>query len=255
MPLPESIAARIGRALVTPIRYQWSDASVYRVETCPPAYLKVARTDALWPVSNEADRVEWARAEGLPCPDWSIFGTVDGTDYLLTAALPGHTLRDDEQRSPDEVVTLFAAAIRRVHELPVSACPFTCTPEERLATVERAVRAGRTDLEYCRELTGLDQNSALAEARDLVADIGNDDVVLHGDAYTRNLLIDDDGSWGWIDWGECGVGHRALDLNHGMVSVEHLLGLEWVEPFLAAYDGPPVDEPAVRFFRLLDGLT
>lgn len=84
---------------------------------------------------------------------------------------------------------------------------------------------------------------------------GLDDVVVHGDPYAGNLIVQSERAltWALVDWGWCGVGDRWHDLASAYVYFERKLGRDWAEAFLSAY-GIERDDEALMFFRVLDGL-
>ncbi len=70
-------------------------------------------------------------------------------------------------------------------------------------------------------------------------------VLCHGDLHVRHALVDDDGGLaGVIDWGDACVGTPAMDL-----AVATALPDEARAAFGSAYG--PIDEPTVRFARML----
>ena len=72
----------------------------------------------------ERERLDWLR-DRLPVPDVRAFEERGGFDRLLTSGLPGEDLTTERQRAdPDRVVELLATALRRIHALDPSECPF-----------------------------------------------------------------------------------------------------------------------------------
>jgi len=240
------------------VRDHWSDADVYRVLDHPDgdAYLKVSRHDARYPAKDEFLRLEWV-AGRAPCPRWWRFAEDDegAVGYLLTAAVPGRAVRAMRKKHPRRAARLLARATRDVHDaLAIEGCPFTLTPSWLLAHSESLLAEGVVDAEYCEEVTRMRPHEAIEVARRMLPPDGADLVVLHGDAYARNLVVDDaTGSYAWVDWGWAGVGHRWHDLATAITWIERHCGRKHVATFLDEY-GAAMDEAALTFFRMLHGL-
>ena len=249
----------IGDGYLRRVEEHWSDADVYQVVGGrEPAYLKVSTFDARYPAGQEAEKLAWL-AGRVPAPRWWRFEEHDGRECLLTAAAEGRDLRDRMLDAGDPLdaaagVTLLAAAIRTVHDsLAIADCPYTLSPSWLLAHSEAIRGAGGTDDAYCREVSGLGVDEAFAAAAELLPPDDADLVVLHGDTYARNLIVDDEGRWTWVDWGWLGVGNRWHDLGTAVVWIENRVEPALVDVFLDAY-GIERNERALSFFRILDGL-
>ena len=260
MPLSELLEG----AVLEPVGDHWSDAEVWRVNGTArgDAFLKVAPATSWYPLREEAARLDWV-AGRVPAPSWWEL-EADGpagdgavTERLLTAALPGRSLRArGDELTPARHVALHAESLRAVHDgLPTDGCPFTLTNGWLLDLSRRLHAAGRVDGVYLAEIAGgatVADAYAFLEAHPRPEHL--DDVVLHGDPYAGNLIVADDGRrWGLVDWGWCGVGDRWFDVANVYVSLEGRLGGGWPDAFLDAY-GIERDDAALTYYRLLDGL-
>ena len=254
-----SIGALIECSTAEPADDHWSDAQVLRLSGSPfgDMYLKSAPVDAWYPLRDEAARLEWV-AGRVPSPRWWKFDVNGGRERLLTAAVPGRSLKSRSgELSPSLQVELQATALRTVHSsLPVEQCPFTLSTQWLCELSERLHKAGQIGAEYLAEVTGgwtIRQAFAFLESHPRPD--GLDDVVLHGDPYAGNLIVQSGRTvtWALVDWGWCGVGDRWHDLANVYVYIERKLGRDWAEAFLSAYGIEP-DEDALTFFRVLDGL-
>lgn len=260
--LPDgSISALVESGHLEPVGDHWSDAEVYllTIGGSDTAYLKIAPVDAWYPLRDEAERLDWVDHR-VPSPGWWKFETIGEQERLLTAALPGLSLRRlGERLEPGEHVRLHAEALRVVHDtLPPDGCPFELRNEFQVQLSCRFRDVGKVDPEYLSDLTGgWSVDYAFDFLRENMRPEHLDDVVLHGDPYAANLIVDTADSrsmkWGLIDWGWCGVGDRWHDLSNIYVHLDRRLGLRWAEAFLSEY-GIDRDDDALQFFRVLDGL-
>ena len=82
-------------------------------------FFKVARA-----LRGECERLGWLSGR-LPVPRVCAFHQATDVDWLLTEGLPGEDLTSERHRAdPHQVVELLASALRQIHELDASDCPF-----------------------------------------------------------------------------------------------------------------------------------
>ena len=138
-------------------------------------------------LSAECERFLWC-AGRIPVPE--VVAYLPGErDRLVTLALPGAGAHD-RVAEPDTAVAAqaLAAALRRLHDLPVDQCPFVSyTPETLLEalppTVNRGVEIWDEDRGSMRAAGGvLDE---LIRSQPDTPEL----VVVHGDASTPNFVI------------------------------------------------------------------
>src|SRR5690349_13237746 len=88
-------------------------------------YLKTGSEDGPDPIGDEIERLRWMAASGLPVPPIVEQASDGDTWYLLTEALPGLDASVTRAAGAEaSVVAALAAALRRLHAVPVRDCPF-----------------------------------------------------------------------------------------------------------------------------------
>lgn len=202
-------------------------------------------------LAAEAARLTWASSL-IPVPRVLDRGG-DGTgSWLVTTALPGQSAVSPRWKAePARAVAGIGRALRAFHDtLPVAACPFSWSAEDRLADARRRAAAGEIDRHRWEpEHRDLGLDAALAQ----LADPPPIDqlVVCHGDTCAPNTLLTDDGRWsGHVDLGSLGVADRWADLAIATWSTNWNYGPGWEEPLLDAYGIGP-DPDRTRYYRLL----
>jgi len=183
----------------------------------------------------EAERMAWA-GRFTPVPRVLDQGADETGSWLLTAAAPGETAVSPRWKAdPATAVAALGRGLRALHDaLPVEACPFSWSVEDRVAA-SVAAKPGRRD-----EALALLDHPPIDRL-----------VVCHGDACAPNTLLDDDGEWSaHVDLGDLGVADRWADLAVATWSTEWNYGPGWEPALLAAY-GVEADAVRTEYYRRL----
>ena len=231
-----------------------SAASVFRLEArgLPTLYLKVEEAGPFGELADEAARLHWLKASGLPCPDVIAEDTDGARNRLLISALPGADLASASALTPPARVELLAAALLGLHRLPIASCPFNHRLEQRIATAKARMQAGVFDE------TDFDERRLGKSAATLFAELesrrpGSEDlVVTHGDACLPNFIACEDGFSGYIDCSRLGVADRYQDIALACRSIAYNFGEALVRPFLDRYGMPVTDPTRIDYYQLLD---
>jgi aminoglycoside phosphotransferase len=236
-----------------PVKHGMSGAQIFCLRGGPASalaqtlYLKAFPPDALSEFRSEIERTRWLSTRNVRVPEiLDVFD--DGRlGVALITALPGSHPHEAAQ-PPAEIVAHLARGLRALHARTAADCPFDESTAARLARARAMIEEGRIDSEEFdhRNL----EHSPLEIYERLAADASRvkDDIVLvHGDATFDNLLIDADGTLGFIDCGHAGRGDRYLDLEAVTSDIEQHFGARWVEEFARGY-GITLDPARLRFF-------
>lgn len=230
-----------------------SGAAVFRLQASdrPLLFVKTESVSPFGELRNEAARLHWLAQRGIDCPRVLAEAWGDDRDWLLMSGVPGIDLASSRDLEPQEIVDIVADALRALHQLDITTCPFDHRLDVRIAAARARMEAGLVDEE------DFDEHHLQRTARDLFEELlarrpRHEDLVLaHGDAYFSNLLADNGCFTGFVDCARLGVADRHQDLALACASIESDLGERWIEPFLQRY-GAGRDSERLAYYRLLD---
>ncbi|EJC80425.1 aminoglycoside phosphotransferase [Rhizobium leguminosarum bv. trifolii WSM2297] len=231
-----------------------SAASVFRLEGegLPSLYLKVEQAGPFGELANEAARLDWLKASGLPCPDVIARESGGGRNRLLISALPGADLASASALTPLVRVELLAAALLELHRLPIASCPFDHRLENRVAVAKARMQAGIVDeTDFDETRLGKSAETLFAELESRRPD-REDLVVTHGDACLPNFIACEDGFSGYIDCSRLGIADRYQDIALACRSIASNFGDALVQPFLDLYGLTALEPARLDYYQLLD---
>ena len=214
-------------------------------------FVKWAPTGSGIDLTGEVQRARWAGAFAA-VPRVLDEGADETGAWFVSAALPGQSAVSERWTAePDRAVEAIGRGLRTLHDtLPVPACPFSWSAEERLATVRSRAAAGMLGP---RDGGPEHQDLTVSEALAILEDVPPLDrlVVCHGDACSPNTLIDERGlPSGHVDLGSLGVADRWADLAIATWSTQWNYGRGWETRLLEAYGVEP-DPHRTAYYRLL----
>lgn len=184
-------------------------------------------------LAAESARLQWAVAY-TPVPRVLDGGADADGAWLVTTPLPGrNAIAKRWKAHPATAVTAIGASLRAFHDaLPVEACPFSWSIEERVADV--LAREGQAAAATVADAPPVDRL-----------------VVGHGDTCMPNTILTDDGRFsGHVDLGMLGVADRWSDIAVATMSTTWNYGPGWERPLLDAYGVEP-DRDRTDYYRRL----
>ncbi len=248
--LPAAWQEYLRRRQLTPVSTGMGGARVWQIagnDVDDGQYLKLGSGKAANDLRAEAERTIWLGSRNICVPRIIDEFHLDDFAAVITSALPGIT---GDQQQAIQHLPLLAKAFRELHSLPVDECPFDETTRVRLARARLAVESGTIDVGQFAA------RNAATTAAQLYARLENEPpfdedelVVVHGDAWLSNIIIDRNGRVGFVDCGNSGRGDRYLDLAVLLESFTDIFGEEAAATFIRAYG---VEAPNCRklgFFR------
>ncbi|NGN67802.1 APH(3'') family aminoglycoside O-phosphotransferase [Streptomyces sp. A7024] len=234
-------------------------ADAARFAKCVPAVDVVG-------LAAERDRVAWLRDQGVPGSRVLDWHSGEAGACLVTSAVSGVPA---DQLSADDLRGAWgriADAVRRLHEVPVSQCPFRWGLDSMVALARDVVARGAVNPEFLpveqQHTPGgelLDRlTPQLARRREQEA---ADTVVCHGDLCLPNIILDPgtlDVS-GFIDLGRLGLADRYADLALLLTNARETWKAEEqgraADMAFAERYGIDLDHDRLRFYLHLDPLT
>ncbi|MFD6042670.1 APH(3'') family aminoglycoside O-phosphotransferase [Streptomyces koyangensis] len=249
----------------SPVTAGESGAAVFR-STDGARYAKCVGPEGAAGLAEERDRAGWLTGHGVPGPRVLDWRDGEAGACLVTAAVPGVPADQVPAGELGAAWDRIADAVRRLHEVPVSACPFGRSLDAMVA-VARAVVArdavnpeflpdeqrGTPGTELLGRLTGQLALRREQEAADLV--------VCHGDLCLPNIVLDPEtlDVSGFIDLGRLGVADRHADLALLLANARETWPDEerarGADAAFAERYGLAPDPGRLRFYLHLDPLT
>lgn len=245
--------------------YRWArdqvgqaGGAVYRLHgkpAHPDLFLKRGRGDMADEITDEMTRLVWLDGR-LPAPSVVNFVRTAGEAWMLTTAVAGQTAAQALRAKAGagaEVIDALARFMRRLHAVPVNACPFKSDHAYRLTLARARIDADRVDADdFDAEREGWTAEEVWTELQTLLP-LQGDGVVTHGDFSLDNLMIREGEVTGCIDVGRMGVADPYQDLAILWNSLGEF-GPETQARFLQQYGVEKPDERRLRFHLLLDEL-
>ncbi|MFI8445328.1 APH(3'') family aminoglycoside O-phosphotransferase [Streptomyces rochei] len=248
-----------------PVTAGESGAVVFRSGDATQYAKCVSATNAA-DLKAERDRVAWLNDQGVPGPQVLDWHSGDAGACLVTRAIsgiPADQVPAEDLRGAWEPI---ADAVHRLHEVPVSQCPFRRSLDAMVAVARDVVARDAVNPEF---LPVEQQHMPTSELLDrLTRQVPRrreqevaDTVVCHGDLCLPNIILDPqtlDVS-GFIDLGRLGLADRYADLALLLVNARETWPDEErgraADMAFAERYGIALDHDRLRFYLHLDPLT
>lgn len=165
-------------------------------------------------LAKEAEVLGALKNTGIPTPGVLFVADEDdplGSSYIMTCiegeTIPKRIMRD-ERFAPgrDRISAQCGTALAKLHSMPLNDMPELprATAEDQVAQYEGILRA-----------RGIERpvfEMALRWLKDNLPDESQNNVVVHGDFRMGNLMIDENGLSGILDWELCHIGNPREDI-------------------------------------------
>ena len=205
-------------------------------------------------LDREWQRLRWAELLVLPTPKPISFSP-EPPELLVQGSLHGVTLDEIlHTSSAIELGRLLGGAVRAIHELPVSDCPFRETLDIALERAARAVASESVRLDLLDPRLRSTPLSELLERVQRERPPVEDLVVTHGDIALASVYTDGARISGYANLGMLGVADRYRDLALCVRDLAEDAGADAVRAFLTTYGLRRPDSQRLAYYALLDEL-
>jgi aminoglycoside phosphotransferase len=211
-------------------------------------YLKMGRKEAADLVRTEIERTEWLYRNGVPVA--TILKRFDHgiAAGMIMANLSGTPLDQVEREDWAPIVELIALAFARLHSLRAAECPFDESVGVRLSRARWEIERGGIDPKHFDARNSGRTPQQIYDRLRATIPVREDLVVVHGDATLSNLILQADGTIGFIDCGNAGRADRYVDLALVVPELVERFGARSKEIFLSAYGLAQWDERKAVFY-------
>jgi aminoglycoside phosphotransferase len=245
-----------------PVTTGMSGAKVYHLPELS-AYLKLGETGKVSDLERERDVLDWLKGR-FPAPQVLGYEKFPGGEALLIteiSGVPGSEYISASSVTVEKVENAArkaAAAMRRLHEIPIDGCALDMRLAARLARSRRSIELGllsETDAEFQTEHDGKttwEVYKELATRRPDVEDL----VFTHGDPCMPNMIFSGGEIAGFIDLDGAGVADRYADIAIFFRSFRRnaRVRIDLGSVFLEAYGLDAIDRDKFEYYGLIDDL-
>lgn len=225
----------------------------YRSET-ESYYLKIVDNSNrfLDELETEYKLLKWLKGK-FPAPKVICYEKIKDKSYLLTTEVEGLTLEAlyNQGVFVENVIRIYGESLKLIHGIDTTNSPVIASDEVMLSKAKRYLELG-IDAENIEEVyNGMTPNQLYEKLLSLKPAV-NENVFIHGDYCTDNLIIKDNRLSGIIDIGRGGIGDRYMDIALAVRSIRHDFGEVWIDFFFKTYgiDNPNWDK--IEFYTILD---
>lgn len=240
----------------------FSDVEVYHIPELS-VYLKVGETGKVSNLARERDVLRWLDGK-FPVPRVIGYECYGPNEALLISEISGVPGSDQISAPPatEETIIAFArsaaAALRRLHELPVGNCPFDMRLDARFERSRKSIELellSETNTEFAAEHGGMTPSDVY---NDMVArrPDSEDLVFTHGDPCMPNIIVQNGGMAGVIDLDGAGVADRYVDIAIFFRSFHRnsRIPIDLENVFLEGYGIDSLDPWKMEYYKTLDDL-
>ncbi len=213
-------------------------------------------------VSSAADRLLWLDGRA-GAPALLASGRSDGRLESAVIRMPwGAVSAADPLHpvAPESMARLLGSALRRIHEIPTTGCPYESgvgTWRERAAS---RVRNGELPTTTDGPYAGVEPGRLLDVLDDLIEGLSersseDSDVLVHGSPALAHTWLIPDGTMAFTGWQHCGLGDRHHDLAIAAAALADRYGPPLIPVMLDEYGLDLVDPRRLDLHQLLAHLS
>jgi len=221
-------------------------------------FLKISESfNAQNEMYNECTILKWMSSAGLVIPEVLFYEKNEQRSFMLLSNVPGSAAHEIENHlSKEEIIRLSAEALKAVHKIDICSVPrdYQDCLEVELRNISENVKNDLIDIDAFKNANSDRSPESVLEYLLERKSIFNTDVFTHGDYCLPNILIDEEGKFGFVDWSQAGIGDIYRDISPVVKSIRRNFG-EAYEALFFKYYGvaeDDVDMEKVVYYDLID---
>ncbi len=206
-------------------------------------------------LQQEIAVVRWLAQSQLASLVPRVLWTLEDTEYVAAvfSELPGEmSFHGKYLIGAAYTAKLLGSGLRMIHSLPVTGCPADMRLENRLLVAQDRLRNQEIDVVDFDDARKQTSPKELMEYLLAHKPASTETAFTHGDFCLPNILIDQSGISGFIDWGRSGVADIYQDIALCVRSIVRNLGEQWIQTFSASYGIAELDAEKVTYYQILD---
>ena len=252
--LPYELIKEIGKTTWKQVTIGESGAYTYLLtdEQEQSRYLKIIPRKLNLSMEREVEILKWLEGK-LPVPKVLLFTGDNEYEYFLMTEIIGiHSCDPSFGNDLPKLVRLLAKGLRMVHSIDISNCPFDQRLSVKIKEAEYRTVNGLVDEDNFDDIR--QGRKAVDLFQELLAEKpANEDLVFtHWDYCLPNIIINNGGISGFIDWGRGGIADRYQDIALAARSLARNFDAKWVPLLFEEYGIDNVDYSKIEYYKLLD---
>lgn len=189
----------------------------------------------------------------FPAPQIIAFEKTTKKHFLLMTEVDGTTLEElfNQNVSIEEIVTIYAESLKFIHNIDIQDCPYKADDEAMLLKAKENMELG-INIENMEEEY---KNLSVRELYDkllLLKPKKHENVFIHGDYCSDNIIIKNNKLNGIIDVGRGGIGDKYKDIALAVRSIRHDFGEQWLDLFFDKYGMTEPNWDKIEFYIIMD---
>ena len=229
-----------------------SAAEVYKCQIEDQVvYLKridVKYSQTTYSVKREAEVMLWLDGK-LNVPKVVEYGKKENNEYLIMSEIKGKSI-DDFAEEPMQYITYLADAIKLLHAVVVSNCPFSSQVDMRLEELDYLLKNNLADT----DTDNWEDSTEFTDPQELYSWLCDNKpqeelVFSHGDI--SNLMIQDDEIF-FFDLARCGLADKWLDISMCVREIRNYYHNPDYENLFYDMLGMEPDYEKIDYYLLLD---
>lgn len=229
-----------------------SAATVYRCDIEGTAvYLKKIDekyAQTTYSVKREAEVMLWLDGK-LNVPKVIEYGEKESSEYLIMTEIKGKSI-DDFAEEPIPYITYLANAIKLLHSVDISNCPFSSRIDMRLEELDYLLKNNLADT----NASNWEDSTEFTDPQELYEWLCDNKpqeelVFSHGDI--SNLMIQNDEIF-FFDLARCGIADKWLDISMCVREIRHFYHNPDLEKLFFEMLGLEPDWEKINYYLLLD---